>query len=129
MEYYITGIKVVQMLLLVIFLFLYYKQHRATASGLSNNSNVNQTRVLKQLFKIAIAMGAFVGTAQFIWITTSIVAPNYAYITTPIGLLALMIQQCVVMVSFMCTRKMSRLCHERFYQRETSSNTARVDIN
>ena len=128
MEYYVTGIKVVQMLLLFIFLFFYYKQHRATASGF-NNSNVNQTRVSKQLFKIAIAMGAFVGTAQFIWIITSIVAPHYAYITTPIGFLALMIQQCVVMVSFMCTRKMSRLCRERFYQRETSSNTARVDIN
>ena len=128
--FYSTGIKVVQMLLLGIFLFFYYKEHRATAATL-NDSNVNRTRVSKQLLKIAVAMIAFVGIAQFIWVTTSIVAPHYTYITTVISLLALLLQQCVVMASFMCTRKMSRLCRERFYQRETTStsNANHVGMN
>ena len=59
-------------------------------------------------------MGAVVGIARIIWVTTAILAPNYAYITTAIGLLASLFQQCVVMFSFMCTQKMSRLCRERF---------------
>ena len=126
LDFYITGIKVVQMLLLGIFLFFYYKEHRSTVS---NDSNVNQTPVSKQLLKIAVAMGAFVGIAHILWVTTSIVAPNYAYVTTAIGVLALMLQQCVVMVCFMCTQKMSRLCRQRFYQRETTSNADHVDMN
>ena len=83
---------------------------------------MNPTQVSKQLFRIAVAMGAFVGIARIIWIAISIIAPNYALVTTTIGLLALLLQQCVVMVSFMCTQKMSRLWREYLCPQEDRQN-------
>ena len=114
--------KVVQLSLLVIFLFFYYKERSVISPASEGSSNVNPTRVSKQLFRIAVAMGAFVGIARIIWIATSIIAPNYALVTTTIGLLALLLQQCVVMVSFMCTQKMSRLWRERLCPQEDQQN-------
>ena len=104
--------------LFAIFLFYYYKESNTISPTSKDNNNMNAAHVSKQLFRIAVAMGAFVGIAFTVWIATSILAPNYALVTTPIGLLALLFQQCVVMVSFMCTQKMSRLCHEPFYPSE-----------
>ena len=114
--------KVVQLLLLVIFLFFYYKERSMISPASEGSSNVNPTRVSKQLFRIAVAMGAFVGIARIIWIAISIIAPNYALVTTTIGLLALLLQQCVVMVSFMCTQKMSRLWREHLCPQEDRQN-------
>ena len=107
-----SGNKIAQFSLFVIFLFYYYKQRSTIAPSKDNTSS---TRISKQLFKIAVAMGTVVGIARIIWVATAILAPNYAYITSAIGLLAYLFQQCVVMFSFMCTQKMSRLCRECFY--------------
>ena len=113
----LSGNKVAQFSLFVIFLFYYCKQRmRSTIAPLRESTS--SIRISKLLFRIAVAMGAVVGIARIIWVATAILAPNYAYITTAIGLIAYLFQQCVVMFSFMCTQKMSRLCRERFYPQE-----------
>ena len=114
-DVYNTGHKVIQMSLFVIFLFYYYKERNTISPAPEDNNNMNPTRMSKQLFMIAAVMGTCAGIVLSIWITASILAPNYAYTTTTIGLLPLLLQQCVVMVSFMFTQKMSRLCYECFY--------------
>ena len=120
-DFYNTAHKVAHMSLLAIFLFYYYKErNNKVAPASSDNSNVNPTRVpvSKLLFRIAVAMGAFVGIARIIFVATAIFAPSYTGVTTHLGLFALLLQQCVVMGCFMCTRKMSRLCRERFCPQE-----------
>ena len=120
-DFHNSAHKVAHMSLLVIFLFYYYKErNNKVAPASRDNSNVNPTRVpvSKLLFRIAVAMGAFVGIARIIFVTTAIFAPSYTDVTTNIGLFALLLQQCVVMGCFMCTRKMSRLCCERFCPQE-----------
>ena len=115
-----TSNKVAQLSCFVIFLFFYFKQ-RNTIAPSEDNSYKTSIRISKQLLRIAVAMGAAVGIARLIWVTTAIFAPSLAYISTTIGVLAQLLQQCVVMASFMCTRKMSRLCRERFCPRPAES--------
>ena len=122
-DFHNSAHKVAHMSLLAIFLFYYYnykKHSNIIAPASRDNSNVNPTRVQvsKLLFRIAVAMGAFVGIARIIFVTTAIFAPSYTDVTTHIGLFALLLQHCVVMGCFMCTRKMSRLCRERFCPQE-----------
>ena len=120
-DFHNSAHKVAHMSLLVIFLFYYYKERsNIIAPASRDNSNVNPTRVpaSKLLFRIAVAMGAFVGIARIIFTATAIFAPNHSDVIANIGLFALLLQQCVVMGCFMCTRKMSRLCRERFYPQE-----------
>ena len=113
--------KVAHLSLLVVFLSYYYKERSNIVSPASrDNSKVNPTRlpVSKLLFRIAVAMCAFVGISRTIFVLTAIFMPSYTDVTTNIGLFALLLQQCVVMGCFMCTRKMSRLCYERFCPHE-----------
>ena len=108
-----TPNKIAQLCLFIIFLFCYRKQ-RNTIVPTGDDNYRTSIQISKQLFRIAVAMGAAVGIARVIWVTTAIFAPSYAYISTTVGVLAQLLQQCVVMASFTCTRKMSRLCRERF---------------
>ena len=66
-------------------------------------------------------MGVAVEIARTIWVTTGVFAPSYAYISTMVGVLSQLLQQFVVMASFTCTRKMSRLCRDRFYPHPAES--------
>ena len=82
--------KVAHMSLLVIFLFYYYnykKRSNIIAPASRDNSNVNPTRVpvSKLLFRIAVAMGAFVGISRLMLIATAMFAPSYIDVTTPIA--------------------------------------------
>jgi len=100
--------KLVQIIMFVSYLVYFYKFKKRcnaqTGSGLQYD---------KVLFKIAIGMGATIGLSNFIW-TLVIFAPKYINIVIVIisGGILLLIQQCVVMTSFLCIEKMSRLCKD-----------------
>ena len=64
------------------------------------------------LFRIAIGMGATIGLSYFIWILP--IDQKYSYITSISGAVLLFIQQCVIMTSYLCTKKMSELWKKRF---------------
>ena len=112
-DFQTTPNKIAQLSFFIIFLFYYCKQRNTIVPG-GDDSYRTSIQISKQLFRIAVAMGAAVGIARTIWVTTAIFAPSYAYISTTVGILAQLLQQCVVMASFTCTRKMSRLCRDRF---------------
>ena len=67
-------------------------------------------RYNQDLFKIAVAMGATLGLSHFIFVLFLVL--DSAFLDAVIGVsgaFLLAIQQCVVMTSFLCTKKMSRL--------------------
>ena len=105
------GNKVAQLSLFVLFLVLYYKQRNTIAPPKDGDDKNVSSKVSKQLIRIAIAMGATIGIARIAWFIGSITSIQ---IITTIAGIALIFQQCVVMASFMCTQKMSRLCREHF---------------
>ena len=81
-------------------------------------------RYNRDLFKIAVAMGATLGLSYFIFILLFF---DSAFLNTTVeisGAFLLLIQQCVIMTSFLCTKKMSRLW-KRFFSRNqvTPSDT------
>ena len=60
------------------------------------------------LFRIAIAMGATIGLSYFIWMLLAFDS-EYSGIIIISGTILLLIQQIVIMTSFMCTRKITEL--------------------
>ena len=110
-EFPISVNKAAQLSLLVIFLY-YYCKWRNTVLPSEGNKNVASKQISQQLFRIVVAMGAVVGIARIILVTTATFVPGL--VSASIYVLALLLQQCVVMASFMCTRKMSKLCCQRF---------------
>ena len=73
----------------------------------------NLARYSRKLFRIAITMGANVGLARFIWLIFSF-HPEYSKIITISAIILFLMQQIVIMSSFMCTRRMSELCKSYF---------------
>ena len=65
-----------------------------------------------ELFRIAIGMGATIGLSYFIWILP--IDQKYSNITSISGAVLLFIQQCVIMTSYLCTKKMSELWKKCF---------------
>ena len=60
-------------------------------------------------FKIAVTMGATIGISEFIFIYNGFAGQ----IPGIIGTLALLVQQCVIVI-LMCSRNISQICKERF---------------
>ena len=81
-------------------------------------------RYNRDLFKIAVAMGATLGLSYFIFI---FLVFNSAFLDAVIGVsgaVLLLVQQCVIMTSFLCTKKMSRLWKRLFSRNQvTPSDT------
>ena len=102
-DFVVTINKFAQITIFVIYLVYFYKF----------NVNIRPANISLQynqvLFRIAIAMGATVGLSYFIFILR-IFNSEYADIIAFSGTILLLIQQAVIMVSFMCTKKMFALC-------------------
>ena len=81
------------------------------------NLNVRAAQVTlrysRKLFRIAIAMGATVGLSLFIYTLVGVI-PEYSDVLFISGAVALLIQQTVIMTSFMCTKKVHDLCKACF---------------
>ena len=98
--------KITQIVMLTAYLYYLYK--------INVESEYTQRQYSKQLLMVAISMGANIGVSQFIWIISEIVGLGDSPIASITGAIFLLIQQCVIMIIFMCTPKMSRLCKELF---------------
>ena len=102
-DFVVTINKFVQITTFVTYLVYFYKF----------NVNIRPANISLQynqvLFRVAIAMGATVGLSYFIFILR-IFNSEYADIIAFSGTILLLIQQAVIMASFMCTKKMSALC-------------------
>ena len=79
-------------------------------------SEYTQRQYSKQLLMVAISMGANynIGVSDFIWAISTIIELKDLPIVLIIGAIFLLIQQCVIVITFMCTPKMSRLCKGLF---------------
>ena len=98
--------KITQIVMLTAYFYYLYK--------INAESEYTQRQHSKQLLMVAISMGANIGVSQFIWIISFIVGIRDSSIVSITGAIFLLIQQCVIMVTFMCTPKMSRLCKGLF---------------
>ena len=102
--------KFVQITMFSIYLVYFYKF----------NVNIRPAQISLQynrvLFRVATAMGATVGLSYFIFILR-IFAPEYSDIIVISGTILLLIQQAVIMVSSMCTKKLSALCKAQLCSR------------
>ena len=108
--------QIVQALLLTTYFVYYYKLNKKLQfirQLASNNSHHNRL-----FLKVAIAMGATLGISQVFFI-----ASWYIDNEIPIRIAGFffIVQQFVIMLLFMCSKKTSRLCKERFCTTETSS--------
>ena len=112
---YIKIAETIQILLLVTFIVYYYKLRKmlTLVRKLANNA----ARRNRMFLKIGITMGATLGISNIIfpisWYSNSLILLR-------IGAFSFVIQQCVIMSFYMCTKKMSQLCKERFCTTETS---------
>ena len=96
--------KVLQFMMFLAYLVYYYKF----------NMNVRAAQVTLQygqkLVRIAVAMGGSVGIAYLIHIVVRLFIPEYIGISFISSSVLVLIQQTVIMVCFMCTKKMYTLC-------------------
>ena len=100
--------KVIQILMFIAYIVYYIKFNAIIGSAEISKHHT------KDLFRIAIAMGATLGLSYFVFIFL-IFDSEYVDIAIGIsGTLFLVIQQCVIMKSFMCTEKMSGRCNNFF---------------
>ena len=98
--------KITQIVMLIAYLYYLYK--------INAESEYTQRQYSKQLFMVAISMGANIGVSNFIWAISTIIELKDLLIVPIIGTIFLLIQQCVIVITFMCTPKMSRLCKGLF---------------
>jgi len=89
--------KLVQIIMFVAYLVYFYKFKKMY------NTQTSNLQYDRMFFKIAIAMGATIGLSTFVWMLARFV--QYLDILIIIGCILDLIQQCVIMTSFLCTKK------------------------
>ena len=106
----------IQMLLLVTFFVYNFKLNKMlTIVRHMPSTDTQQNRLL---FKIALTMGTTLGISQIVFASSWFFDSEFGI---QIAGLFIVIQQCVIMSLFVCSKKTSRLCKERFCTTETSS--------
>ena len=103
----ITINKFLQIIMFSAYLVYYYKF----------NMNVRAAQISldysRKLVRIAISMGATIGFSFFIF-TLSVFIPQYSSVSYTSSGILLFIQQAVIMISFLCTKKIATLCKAYF---------------
>ena len=107
--------KLVQITMFIAYLVYFYK------SKVSINNPQIFARYSRELFNIAIAMGATVGLSTFIWIFTAFDA-SYSEIIEITGNISFFVQQVVIMISFLSIKKMTN-CRAYFVRQKSDLNT------
>ena len=82
--------------------------------NLKIRNNRTSIRYNRELFKTAVVMGATIGLSYFVFIFLVFDSEFVDAIVGISGAFLLVIQQCVIMMSFLCTEKMSGLCKKLF---------------
>ena len=92
--------KITQIVMLTAYLYYLYK--------INAESEYTQRQYSKQLLMVAISMGANynIDVSDFIWAISTIIELKDLPIVLITGTIFLLIQQCVIMITFMCTPKM-----------------------
>ena len=107
--------EITQMILLTVY-FVYYYKHNKALKMVRKMAN-NDTQQNKFFFKIALTMGATLGIAQVLF-------PIFWYFDNEIGLrivsLIFLIQRCIIMSLYMCSKKMSRLWKQKLCKTKIS---------
>ena len=103
--------------LLIVTYFTYHYKVSKTLRMVHSLAMGTDTQQNQLFLKIAITMGATLGISQ-IFFTASWFFDNE--IALRIGGFFFIIQQCVIMSFYMCTKKMSRLCKDKFCTTEKS---------
>ena len=100
--------KIIQMSMFIVYIVYYIKFNR--------NISAAQTsiRYSRHLYRIAIAMGATLGLSQFVFAFVVFDSEIVDIISGISGALFLLIQQCVIMTSFLDKEKISGLCKKLF---------------
>ena len=74
----------------------------------------NSVQYNRIFFRIAITMGATSGPGYFIWLLLLAFDSEYSHIISISGPIFFLIEQVVIMTSFMCSTKMSEFCKAYF---------------
>ena len=99
--------KVVHLVLFIAYLYYIYKMN-------SDISNVGVSKDhLSLLRKTATALGAVIGLTYFVYIIQNILNLNIGVVTPVIAVLFI-VQQCIVAIIFAFSKKVRRLCRERY---------------
>ena len=109
--------KVIQALLLVVYLVYYYKVNK-TLKMVRDMANIDRQQN-RMFLKIATIMVATVGISKLGLMFSRMfgIIPGLDLV----AIVALIIQQFVIMMFYLCSKKISQLCNERFYTTGTSS--------
>jgi len=97
--------KSIQIVLFVVYLYYKYQLNK----DVQNSSILNSQE--KLLHRIAVAIGTTVGIAHLFYIIHVLFGFHLALAIT---YLSFLIQHCVIMASFLCTKKMKGMCKEYF---------------
>ena len=116
LETYSYTNEIIQISLLMAYFYYYYKLTKALK--MVRHMANRRTDMNPLFFKIAIMMGTSLGISQ-ISLASSWYFDNEMFLN--IAGFFFLIQQCVILAIFMCSKKMSRLCKDRFCTTETSS--------
>ena len=102
--------KLLQGILLVVYFVYHYRINRKLKMihSLASHTNKEQKRLF---FRIAMMMGATIGISKFFFILNALVTSMQ--IVGVIGALSLLVQQCAIMVLYMRSRHMRKLCKIR----------------
>ena len=105
-----TLSKLLQSILFVVYFVYYYRINRKLKMirSLASHTDKEQNRLF---FRIAMIMGATIGISKFLFIFKTFIIPMP--VIGAIGFISLLIQQCVIVVVYMCSRHMQRLCKIR----------------
>ena len=112
---YHYGNEIVQIIILTVY-FVYYYKHNKALKMVRKMAN-NDTQKNKFFFKIALTMGATLGIAQ-------VLIPIFWYFDNEIGIRIVssifLIQRCIIMSLYMCSKKMHRLWKKKLCNTEIS---------
>ena len=101
--------KIIQVLMFVVCFVYYYKVKKMLKRHDKKNDDMEQNQLL---FKIALTMGATIGISRFALLLDKVIDTDFILVSA--GLISLLVQQCAIMFLFMCSKKMSQLCKEKF---------------
>jgi len=97
--------KIAQLVLFITYLYYTYK----LSKDISDAGTFNNQQSL--LHKLAVAMGAFIGLANSLFMLAVILNVNITMVT-PFLTAIFLLQQCVVVTIFLCSKKVHRLYGE-----------------
>ena len=109
--------KALEIIFLIVYFFYYYKLNKMLKMIRNIRSTDRQHNPL--YLKVALGMGATIGISKFLYIIDLLII-GHSDILLLLATFCLLVQQTLIMTLIMCSKKMPRLCKEKFCATETS---------